>query len=575
MLGLSSTTNFVRRNLTGVTFLVLLIIIIVMGVWSFKAYMIVKSRTEAEILASHQSQSELGARFISDHQQRLRDRMASLAARQDFLAAVASRKRTALKSILKGMSERPELSLLFVTDQDGRVIFHLPASPNQIGVSLAEREFLKKAKRDGTPQISALSAGPGAGFEKGITFITPIKDPVGGLVGFLGLVQKRAYWNDSFARMASLPGQRVFLFDQSGNLVAGGTGASGELAEMNRLGRWLVSSGRPGIRVAGRLMEDPLDKEPVFISAAQVLPMNWLLITAHEYDTAMAPVLLIFRNTLILLVLLLICLLLVTFLLHSRYQMQQQALVLADEEAKRLENEVGLRTKDLSRSNESIRELSRHLIAAQEEERKKIALDLHDEIGSHLGAMSIGLHQLALAEDGNSAENRKYLNRLIDLSDKLIGQIRSMSYILRPTILDQLGLKAALMDLRDFMRETYHLSINYELPSIDESRLSAQLKMTIYRFVQEGINNAIKHSGTDRMDIKLDVRDGWLHLSVSDHGRGFDVEESQRQALSSKKMGLLGMKERIGLVGGRLDIASGDQGTTLTALLPLEESHGG
>ena len=397
MPGIFSPNSFVRRNLTGVAFLVLLIIIAVMGTWSFKAYMIVKSRTEAEILASHQSQSELGARFISDHQQRLRDRMASLAARQDFLAAVKSRNRAALKSILKGLSERLELSLIFITDPDGRVIFHLPASPNQIGVSLAEREFLKKAKQEGATHISALSAGPESGFDKGITFITPLKDAGRGLVGFFGLVQKRAYWNGSFARMASLPGQRVFLFDQSGNLVAGGTGASGELTEMNRLGRWLVNSGRSGIRVAGRLMEDPLDKEPVFISAAQVLPMNWLLITAHEYDTAMAPVLLIFRNTLILLVLLLICLLLVTFLLHSRYQMQQQALALADEEAKRLENEVYLRTRDLSRSNESIRELGRHLIAAQEEERKKIALDLHDEIGSHLGRHE---HRAAPARPG-------------------------------------------------------------------------------------------------------------------------------------------------------------------------------
>ena len=117
--------------------------------------------------------------------------------------------------------------------------------------------------------------------------------------------------------------------------------------------------------------------------------------------------------------------------------------------------------------------------------------------------MSIGLHQLALAEDGDSAENRKYLHRLIELSDKLIGQIRSMSYTLRPTILDQLGLKAALTDLHDFVRETYQLSISYELSNLDESRLSPQLKMTIYRFVQEAINNAIKHSGATAWTLSL------------------------------------------------------------------------
>ncbi|MFH1035244.1 MAG: ATP-binding protein [Pseudomonadota bacterium] len=550
-------------------------IIIGLGVWAFKAYMVVKTRTEGEILASHQSQAELGARFISDHQQRLLDRMNSLAARPDLLAAVVSRDRHAMLSLLKGLAERPELSWLFVCDPEGKVIFHLPAAPNQVGVSLAEREFMKKAQQEGVSHISSLSAEPGPRSEKAVTFITPLKDPVKGLVGFFGLQQKRSYWTDSFARMASLPGQRVFIFDQSGNVVAGGSGANEELASMNRLGRWLVSSGRPGIRVAGRLMEDPQEKEPVFISAAIAMPMNWLLITAHEYDTAMAPVLLIFRNALAFLVLLLVCLLLVTSLLHSRYAMQQEALARADQETQRLDNEVRLRTQDLRQSNQRIRELSRHLIAAQEEERKKIALDLHDEIGSHLGALSIGLRQLATGEEDNGPKLREELNRLVGLSDKLIGQIRSISYALRPTILDQLGLKAALADLCDSMQETYHLPVDFQMTGVDESRLSSQLKMTLYRFLQEGITNAIKHSGSDRLDIKLFVQEAWLRLSVSDQGRGFDVDETQRLALSAKKMGLLGMAERLELAGGRLDIASNAQGTTITALLPWGDGHDG
>ena len=216
------------------------------------------------------------------------------------------------------------------------------------------------------------------------------------------------------------------------------------------------------------------------------------------------------------------------------------------------------------RAEERIHQLSGQLINAQEEERKQLAMDLHDEMGQLLSALKIGLQTLART---NSAE-RGSLDRLIGLTQEIMDRSRSLAYRLRPAILDSFGLTASVADLCDSLHEDEILSVETELEQIDDRSLGPVVKTTLFRFVQEALTNAIKHSGSDRVSVRLRARGDMIKAEVRDYGRGFDLEKVLGQG-GPRRLGLLGMHERLHLIGGRLDIKTSRQGTLLRAEIPL------
>lgn len=211
-------------------------------------------------------------------------------------------------------------------------------------------------------------------------------------------------------------------------------------------------------------------------------------------------------------------------------------------------------------AEQRVRELSGQLINAQEEERKRLALDLHDEMGQSLSALKIGLQTLAR----NHAAVRPELDRLIRLTQEVMDRSRSLAYRLRPAILDNFGLTAALADLCESLSEDEVLAVTTHLEKIDDRLLGPAVKTTLFRFVQEALTNVIKHSQSARAEVRLNSRDGLIRAEVRDFGRGFDVEQILEQG-GGRRLGLLGMHERLNLVGGRLTIKTSTQGTVLVA----------
>ncbi|MCB2193497.1 MAG: PAS domain S-box protein [Deltaproteobacteria bacterium] len=207
-----------------------------------------------------------------------------------------------------------------------------------------------------------------------------------------------------------------------------------------------------------------------------------------------------------------------------------------------------------------VRELSGQLINAQEEERKRLALDLHDEMGQLLSALKIGLQTLARTHE----EVRPDLDRLIRLTQEVMDRSRSLAYRLRPAILDNFGLTAALTDLCESLSEDGVLAVTTHLDKIDDRALGPAVKTTLFRFVQEALTNVIKHSQSSKAEVSLSSRDGLIRAEVRDFGRGFDVEKILEQGGGSR-LGLLGMHERLNLIGGRLTIKTSTQGTVLVA----------
>jgi PAS domain S-box-containing protein len=238
-------------------------------------------------------------------------------------------------------------------------------------------------------------------------------------------------------------------------------------------------------------------------------------------------------------------------------------------------NVIGRRgvARDISQqvlTERRVRELSHRLIKAQEEERKRVALDLHDELGQLLSALKIGLQSLARQTGGESGgEASGEFERLIRLSQKIMDRIRALAYHLRPAILDNFGLVAALEDLCDSLAESGLIQVERHMQQFDEKAFNSEEKTALFRFVQESLTNAVKHSQSQLAEVRLSGEQGLLRVTVRDFGRGFNVEQALGCGLGDKHLGLLGMEERIRLIGGQLTIESSSAGTTLTAEVPL------
>jgi PAS domain S-box-containing protein len=211
-----------------------------------------------------------------------------------------------------------------------------------------------------------------------------------------------------------------------------------------------------------------------------------------------------------------------------------------------------------------IHELSGLLINAQEEERKRLALDLHDEMGQVLSALKIGLQSVA---QGKGEEERPEYDRLIRLTQKIVDRSRALAYNLRPAILDNFGLCAALADLCESLNESGILNVSCNLGDMDEPDLNPDSKTALFRFAQEALTNVTRHSGQRQAVVTMSQNGNGVEVTVSDQGRGFDAG----QALNGpgRSLGLLGMRERMSLVGGELIVQSSPEGSTLTARAPM------
>jgi signal transduction histidine kinase len=206
----------------------------------------------------------------------------------------------------------------------------------------------------------------------------------------------------------------------------------------------------------------------------------------------------------------------------------------------------------------------RRLDEKLEEEAKRIAHALHDEAGQFLACVHIALEEIARDLPPRS---RQQIQEVRGLLDKVEGQLRRLSHELRPTILDDLGLLPALEFLADGVSKRAGLPISLE--GRRDGRLPAAIETAFYRVVQEALNNATKHAQAKRAWVRIQRESGVVRCSIKDDGVGFDVT-----AMTAKKgqagLGLLGIRERIAVLGGTLQIHSEPgRGTEMVITVPL------
>jgi signal transduction histidine kinase len=233
----------------------------------------------------------------------------------------------------------------------------------------------------------------------------------------------------------------------------------------------------------------------------------------------------------------------------------------------KLENQARLRYEEVADTRSQLKDLSARLVQAQEYERRRLSRELHDEVGQSLSAVLVELRNL-LAGLGvrSSDQSRSHVETIKSLVESAVRVVRNMALLLRPSMLDDLGLIPALKwQARECAKRTgISVSVATEIEFDD---LPDEYKTCVYRVVQEALHNCARHSHATTVRIRVEQRSDRLMLIIQDDGQGFDVRHM-------KGLGLLGVQERVARLGGKCSIHSKPgHGTILTVELPFTDQN--
>jgi signal transduction histidine kinase len=236
-------------------------------------------------------------------------------------------------------------------------------------------------------------------------------------------------------------------------------------------------------------------------------------------------------------------------------------------------------TEELGAQSRRLRELSRAFLVAQERERRRIALELHDEIGNSLTAIKLNLKLIEREVKGGSPAER--CRELSDVTDRTLSEVRRIIQDLRPSLLDDLGLSPALSTfVREFGRRT-GLTVRLSVEGIAK-RMAPEAETALYRVVQEGLTNVAKHSGASEAEVRVARSGAWVTATVSDNGRrgasSPATPPGRGMTEDSGGVGLAAMEERLAALGGTVTWARTERGMRVVARvphhLPREAIHG-
>ncbi|HEX9111030.1 MAG TPA: sensor histidine kinase [Terriglobales bacterium] len=234
-----------------------------------------------------------------------------------------------------------------------------------------------------------------------------------------------------------------------------------------------------------------------------------------------------------------------------------------------LERKVQERTAELSRANENLRELSGHLQQLRDEERRQIARELHDSVGQLLAAMSMNIAALQSQSYKLDSAGARAVSENSALVQQIGKEIRTISHLLHPPLLDVAGLASAVRWYVDGFSERSKIKVDMEIPG-EFRRLPDQMEITIFRLVQECLTNIHRHSGSDSAKIAIREEDDSVIIEVKDAGKGISLEKQLELSSGRTGVGFRGMRERLRQFGGDLDIQSDSRGTCVKAKLPVQ-----
>ena len=229
-----------------------------------------------------------------------------------------------------------------------------------------------------------------------------------------------------------------------------------------------------------------------------------------------------------------------------------------------LEEGIEKRTAELLDSRDRLRKLTQQIVVAQEEERRRVSRELHDEAGQALIGLRFSLETVYKELPTNLRKLRQRMVKAVALTDQTIERVRTLAYNLRPPILDLMGINLGIKELcREFSTQT---GLTVEYSGADLEGLQDEASISLYRFVQEALTNAAKHASASKVQVILEYQDGMIRASVQDNGRGMPTRKG------NPGLGMVGIKERFDALGGWLEVKPvSPRGTHLQVCLPWKD----
>ncbi len=357
----------------------------------------------------------------------------------------------------------------------------------------------------------------------------------------------------------------IFLFDRARQILF----SSGPLATDN------LSSDHPGVTesLRGESGTTTLKQNNVehVVAYSSIAPAGWALITVEEWEMVVSPSLQLTQMAPLVIVPAFILALVALWFVATRIvqplqKLETKAAALAwgdfdaikdsvggISEVQHLQKELAEMSRKVQAAQEGLRDYIGAITSAQEEERLRLARELHDDTIQSVIALKqrVQLAKISVKDQ----TSRRALSELETLSEQIIENLRRMTRALRPIYLEDLGLVTALEMLARETSQNHALNIEFQ-KSGEEQRLSREVELALYRIAQEALNNVVRHSHAKRADLHINFANEETKLEVSDNGIGFDMPKSPTDFAPNGHFGLLGIRERADLIGARLEVES-------------------
>jgi signal transduction histidine kinase len=252
---------------------------------------------------------------------------------------------------------------------------------------------------------------------------------------------------------------------------------------------------------------------------------------------------------------------------RSRLKRSLQEIEVAQAE---LETQIHERTAEVNAATHSLRELSGRLLQIRDEEQRRVARELHDGAGQVIAAIAMDLGALTREAEKLSPKGIAKFSEIRELVEGLGKEIRTISHLLHPPMLEEVGLISAVRWYVEEFRERSKIRVELELGDLD--RLTSEIEIAIFRIIQECLTNVHRHSGSSWALIRIIPENEKLLIEVRDSGKGISIDRNPELSAGGRSgLGLRGMRERVRQLKGTLTINSGDEGTKILAILPMQK----
>jgi PAS domain S-box-containing protein len=252
----------------------------------------------------------------------------------------------------------------------------------------------------------------------------------------------------------------------------------------------------------------------------------------------------------------------------------REALEKTNEELRKEVLEKRNTERNLQESERSLRTLSRELLRSQDEERRRIGRDLHDSIGQYLAVLKMKLDSVTLPSEVGPRQLLHTVAECSDLTDECIKEVRTISYLLHPPMLEEMGLRSAISWYLDGFMQRSGIKATLDIAP-ELTRFPRDVELAIFRVLQESLTNVHRHSGSPTVHVRAMLSDGSVILEVQDRGKGLPpamLENRSYKSPAAFGVGLRGMSERTRQLGGTLELSSDEHGTTVRAAIAYVKS---